>query len=428
MSPRPDRPPYLPQDTIASKYRVRRILGEGGMAVVYAAVDTTCDRQVAIRVLRPRVAARRALSSARMQREAATVVKLHALTPHVAEVLTAGITDDEHRLPYYVMERLYGASLRAAIEDKRARKEPFEILEVASTGTEIAVPLAHAHQIGIVHRDVKPENVFLTEQRDRTYLAKLLDFGISALVDDDEPGTSGPRVFSGSRQYASPEQLDGRGTTPASDVYSLGLILCEMLTFDLPHDRLNPALSVETTALSVLQMPLGNLRELRADIPARLEALLENCLEYDPELRPTALQVASRLRDVKRAFEHDLLGGGDAAPTNVTGPPVEVLLQSLGTATGDTGAPIDRGTDQRPPHTLQTEVHDEEVFFLDPVVHREAVIQPQRVVMVQGVTEVPAPPKTVPLPPAAPESTARLPAMAAAQAASAEASRPKPER
>jgi len=323
MVARADRPPYSPHDTIAGKYRVRRILGEGGMAVVYAAVDTTCDRQVAIKVLRPRVAARRALSSAHVQREAATVVKLHERTPHVAEVLTAGITEDEHRLPYYVMERLFGTSLRAGIDDRSAQKHPFEILEVTSTAIEIATALTHAHQMGIVHRDVKPENVFLAEQRDSAYLVKLLDFGISALVDD-EPGASHPRVFSGSRQYASPEQLEGHGTTPASDVYSLGLILYEMLTLDLPHDRRNRALSVEKTALNVLQMSLGDLRRPRADIPPRLEALLENCLESEPELRPTALQVASRLRDVNRAFENSLLGSEDAAATNVTGPPLDV--------------------------------------------------------------------------------------------------------
>jgi serine/threonine-protein kinase len=447
MGARDDRPPYLPHDTLAGKYRVRRILGEGGMAVVYAAIDTTCDRQVAIKVLRPRVAARRSLSSAHLQREAATVVRLLDRTPHVAEVLTAGITDDEHRLPYYVMERLFGETLRAGIEEKRAQQHPFEILEVATTVIEIATPLAHAHQMGIVHRDVKPENVFLAEQRDGARIVKLIDFGLSALVDgDDEPRASGPRVFSGSRQYASPEQLDGRGTTPASDVYSLGLILYEMLTLKLPHDRHNPALSPEKTALNVLEMPLGDLRKLRADIPPRLEAILENCLEHDPELRPTALQVASRLRDVKRAFEHDLLGSEAVAATDVTGPPVEVLLQRLDTATSDPGAPVGRDRDPRTPHALEKVARDEEVFFLEKAVDRSAMpartdpipqriaavqpaptsVEPQRVLMVQGVTEVPPPPKTLPLPPKPPDSTVRLPAMTAAQAASAATARAAP--
>jgi serine/threonine-protein kinase len=420
---RPDRPPYSPSDTVAGKYLLRRILGEGGMAVVYSAVDTTCDRQVAIKILRPGVVARRPLSAAAIQREAATVVKLHDRTPHVVEVLTAGITDDSHRLPYYVMERLHGASLRAGIEEKRARQTPFELPEITSTATEIAVALGHAHEMGIVHRDVKPENVYLAEQRDRAYIVKLLDFGISALMAD-EPGARS-RTFSGSRPYASPEQLDGRPTTPASDIYSLGLILYEMFTLTLPHDRHNPALSVAQTALNVLQMPYVEPHTLRADIPERVEMLIFHCLAYRPDMRPTAAQVATKLRIASEMFAREVLGD-DANSTDVSGPPAAVLMRRLDDTSGFAephgpqrfGAPraVDLHAATQAPATPRMPV-DHEVFFDNPV---HGAPERDRTDPMPEVFAGLGPAATVPLPapplvaPTSPEATARLPALQAA--------------
>ena len=329
-----DRPPYEPGAVFAGKYAIRRVLGEGGMAVVYAAVDTSCDRQVAIKVLRPSAAAHRHLSSARVQREAATVVKLHVRTPHVVEVLTAGVSEDQHHLPYYVMERLYGTSLREGVEAKRRAGQPFEFIEIASTVTEIAVALAFAHDMGIVHRDVKPENVFIAEQRDRSYMIKLLDFGVAALLaDEEEPGRR--RAFSGSRQYAAPEQLDGKAPAPACDVYAVGLLLYEMLTFSLPHDRMNRALSVAETALNVLREPTPDVSKLRADVPPRLAILVRNCLAYEPTQRPGALQVANMLRDIKRVLEGKLVGSDETKATDVSGPPTGVLAHNFGDSARD---------------------------------------------------------------------------------------------
>ena len=134
-----------------------------------------------------------------------------------------------------------------------------------------------------------------------------LDFGVSALLAE-EPAGDGRRAFRGSRPYASPEQLDGRAPTPAADVYALGLVLFEMLTFTLPHDRLDPGLSVPQTALNVYRTPLPPLSQVRGDVPRELEALVHRCLGYDPAGRPTALQVARGLRDVKARVEQELLG------------------------------------------------------------------------------------------------------------------------
>jgi serine/threonine-protein kinase len=356
------------------------------MAVVYSALDTTCDRKVALKILRPSIAARRPLSADLLKREAATAVRLHARTPHVVEVLTAGVTDDAHRLPYYVMERLHGTTLRTAIDDRRALGRPFELLELIDLGAEIAAPLAVAHEMGIVHRDIKPQNVFLAEQRDHATLVKLLDFGLSALTDDAPRAPSAPdvRTFTGSRRYASPEQLDGRRPTPESDVYSLALILYEMLTLTLPHHRLDATLSPTQLALNVLHMPVPPPRALRPDTLLQLENLLLNCLENGPEMRMPAEVVARKLGSARETFKREVLGIDDNA-TDVSGLPAEVFAQRLDTATGTVPERVDATVPLAAPAPVAGEV-----FFMGPAVEATVPI-PQQIV-------------------ASPETTARLPA------------------
>lgn len=369
-----DRPPFGPQDVFAGKYVIRRVLGEGGMAVVYAAVDTSCNRQVAIKVLRPSVARGRVVSSARMQQEASTAVQLHERTQYVVDVLTAGV---ERGLPYYVMERLRGTTLRQSLDSKRARNQRLEIIEVTGTLIHIATALAFAHQMGIVHRDVKPENVYLADHRD-TSVTKLLDFGISKLLAD-ERSSARRREFSGSRPYASPEQLDGQAPTPADDVFALGLIMFEMLTFALPHDRQNPRLSVAETALNSLAA-IPPIRSLRQDVPPRLDILMRSCLAYEGRQRPTALDVAHVLRSIELEFEQNLLGVKDAVNviTDVSGPPIEVLAQRLLSARDDLGLParvegsqpVDLLASTDPPQEESNPRHPSvrsEVFFWDHV-------------------------------------------------------------
>jgi serine/threonine protein kinase len=363
MPPR-DHPPYRPRDLIDGKYAVRKILGEGGMAVVYAAVDTTCDRDVAVKVLRPSVAERHRLSDEQMRIEASTIVKLHERTPHVAEVFTAGVTADEHLLPYYVMERLWGTTLRAAIADQRALAQPFEILELTSTLIEVATGLAHAHKMNVVHGDVKPENVFIADRRDTTTIVKLLDFGVSALARGDarDEGESGS--FAGSHRYAAPEQLDGRPPTPAVDVYALGLMLYEMLTFTLPHDRFNPALGVKQIALNVLREGQPRMKDLRPDSPPLLRDLVVRCLLIDPAGRPRALEAANLLRHIRASVERALLGGAAeeqrTANTEVDEPPEEVQRRWK-------GAQADEARTEPMPHAPMTPAAplDDEIFFWD---------------------------------------------------------------
>lgn len=419
------KPPYKPGEVLegsTGSYRLDSMLGEGGMSVVYEAEDTSCDRIVALKVIRPHIARERAYSLDELQFEARVQVRLHALTEDVVEVLTAGITSDKG-LPYYVMERLKGRSLRADIEEKRRDNQPFQINEVTSIGTAIASVLIQAHGLGIIHRDIKPENLFLARGRDHLYTTKVLDFGISVLsgsvahtgsgtakltlagkpdtycmllvkiltsatsaasgeatmrvsLDGGKkwaPAVAIPRsgvyevpssgitlrfspgtlerddfyaalvashtasaretgragAFAGSRPYAAPEQLACEPLGTEVDIYAVGLVLFELLTFNLPHDRFNQELRHDQIADNVIAHPVPKI--LRPDVPRRLINVITRCLRPRPQDRPTALQLARELRGIQAAFEHELIGE-DAAPTDPINVPIHQLMAELDAA------------------------------------------------------------------------------------------------
>src|SRR5580700_5680114 len=170
-------------------YRVRRLIGAGGMGTVYDVEDTTIGKRFVLKTLHPQLGAREDLAR-RMQNEARTLARLNH--PNIVEVFTAGVTTDDLRLPYYVMERLNGQSLRVVLE-KKGR-------------------LDLGHDYGVVHRDVKPDNIFLHRTSAGITLTKLLDFGIVSVLDGGSHETAGR--FLGTLRYAAPEQLRGERATP----------------------------------------------------------------------------------------------------------------------------------------------------------------------------------------------------------------------
>jgi serine/threonine protein kinase len=329
MAAHKDRPPYEMEQVLGAKYKLVKLLGVGGMSVVYEAVDTSCDRTVAVKVIRPSIARRRGYSIEQIRLEAETLVKLHEKTEFVVEVLTAGITEDAHRLPYYVMERLKGDTLRRFLLGQLSRGVEFTIEEVVSTALSVAIALVHAHRLGAVHRDIKPENIFMATDRSGETVVKVLDFGICVLVDPG--GVEHGSGFTGTLPNAAPEQLEGQPPTPATDVYALGLLLHELLTLRLPHDRERPGLTPHALALQVITAPIPDIMAVRLDTPKRLARLLERCLAYDPAERPSAHDVAKTLRDMRG----DTLGvlGSSVARTDVSDPPPEAL-QRPGDAPG----------------------------------------------------------------------------------------------
>lgn len=219
----PDVP--RPGDVLAGKYRVERILGAGGMGVVLAAWHLVLERRVAVKFLLP-AAAQLPDAGARFLREARAAAALEG--EHVARVLDVGTLD--HGAPYMVLEHLQGADLAAVLKERG----PLPISEAVDLLLQAGLAIAEAHARGILHRDLKPKNLFLTRRPDGTPLVKVLDFGLSKILQ----GTQGPAdasltatgLIAGSIHYMSPEQIRSLKHADArTDVWALGVIFYEML-------------------------------------------------------------------------------------------------------------------------------------------------------------------------------------------------------
>jgi eukaryotic-like serine/threonine-protein kinase len=265
-----------PGQILAGKYRVERVLGEGGMGVVIAAHHLHLDKRVALKFLRPEVAANREIV-ARFSNEARSAARIQS--EHVARVLDVGVLDDGS--PYMVMEYLEGTDLAGLIKQHGRIPGP-EAIEYVLQACEA---LAEAHVAGIVHRDLKPANLFLTRRADGSPSVKVLDFGISkAALSSDAPGQALTQTAAvlGSPSYMAPEQLkSARQVDARTDVWALGIILHELMTGEVAFR----ADTVPELYVSILQSPPTPLRQRLPNAPPALEAVLLRCLEKDPARR-----------------------------------------------------------------------------------------------------------------------------------------------
>jgi serine/threonine-protein kinase len=263
---------------IADKYRVERVLGQGAMGVVVSATHLTLQQTVAIKVLRRELVADTGIV-ARFLQEARAQARIQG--DHVVRVLD--VADFPEVGPAIVMEFLAGEDLQAHVDEQGPLAVPVAVDFVL----QAAEALAQAHSFGLVHRDLKPQNLFLSAHPDGSPLIKVLDFGISkvTLAPDDtrrEGLTTGGSLL-GSPQYMSPEQItDPRGVTHKSDLWSLGVILYELLTAKMPFDGQN-VVSI-LTAIS-LEEP-RHIREHRPDLPQGLADTVMRCLQKVPAHRP----------------------------------------------------------------------------------------------------------------------------------------------
>lgn len=262
---------------LRDRYRIERELGHGGMATVYLARDLRHDRLVALKVMRPELAA--TLGPDRFLRE----IRLAAgLThQHILPVFDSGVADG---IVYYVMPYVQGESLR----DRLKREVQLPVETALGIVSRVAAGLEHAHRRGIIHRDVKPENILLQEDGNPV----LADFGIAVATDAaDEARLTATGLGLGTPAYMSPEQASGRDVDARADVYALGVTLYEMLTGRVPFE----GDVVTILAAHVMRAPPPP-REFVAEIPPTLDALVLEMLAKDPGERVADMTtVAARL-------------------------------------------------------------------------------------------------------------------------------------
>src|SRR5947209_647898 len=241
--------------TLSGRYRLEARIGTGGMSTVFRALDETLQRQVAIKLMNREVSSD-SDQLERFRREARAVAQLSH--PHVVGVIDAG--EDEGR-PYIVFEYVEGETLKERI--RRLGRLP--IPEAVAYCIEIARALGAAHARHIVHRDVKPQNVLIDEEG----RAKVTDFGIARTLDE-EGLTADGRVL-GTTDYVAPEQALGHGVTGQSDLYSLGVVLYEMLTGEVPFK----GESQVAVAMKHVREEVPNIQSQRPEISSALAAVLD---------------------------------------------------------------------------------------------------------------------------------------------------------
>jgi eukaryotic-like serine/threonine-protein kinase len=281
-------------DVLAKKYRLERLVGEGGTGVVVAARHLQLERVVAIKFLRTALASDEIRT--RFEREARAIGQIES--EHVVLVLDVGALDDYS--PYMVMEYLEGRDLAKILKEDGA----LSIEDSVDCMLQVCEALEEAHANGIIHRDLKPANLFLTRREDGGPHIKVVDFGISKILDP-KLMDGGPKEMTaaftvlGSPRYMAPEQLrNSKDVDGRADLWSIGAVMFQLITGKPAFD----ADSNVHASLAVLTKEAPLLRQLAPHAPVQLEAIINKCLSKDRTLR---FQTAAELADALRPFASD---------------------------------------------------------------------------------------------------------------------------
>ena len=289
------------EGTLPPRYSEPRRVGQGGMGDIFAARDTELGRDVAVKVLAERYASDVSLRE-RFKREALAVARLSG-HPHIVTIFDVGEHDGR---PFIVMELLPGGSLA-----ERARSGPVPVDEALSWLDQAADALDAAHAEGIVHRDVKPANLLFGSRGE----LRVADFGIARVLDESTAdGMTQTGMVLGTSGYLSPEQASGSPASPASDVYSLGVVAYELLTGGRPFQRA----STTAEAAAHIHEPVPSASAQGVGLPRSVDPVFERALAKEPDDRPgSAKQLVAELRQVLVAPEPETTR---VAPGVVRGP------------------------------------------------------------------------------------------------------------
>lgn len=335
---------------LASRYRIQSQLGEGGMAIVYKAMDILLHRIVAIKVLRPQYAGDEEFVE-RFRREAQAAASLSH--PNVVNIFDVGEADDVH---YIVLECVQGQNLKQIVRDE-GRLVPRRAVRIAAA---VARALQAAHERQLVHRDIKPHNILITTEG----RVKVTDFGIARASSASNLTETGMVI--GSVHYFSPEQARGEAVGPAADLYSLGVVLYEMLTGQVPFTGDSPV----AVALKHLQHMVRPPSELVSAIPPWLEHVVMKALAKDP---------AQRYRSAAQMALDLVWRGDDASSSDIhTATKTMVALPTVAgdgpSSDNDPAETTGRGRGDDPTgHTLRAAVGGVEPGGFDPS-HRHAAV------------------------------------------------------
>jgi len=312
-------------------YRIAKLLGEGGMGAVYLGEHPAIGSKVAIKMLHPEYATRKTVVE-RFFNEARSVNLIGH--DNIVKILDFAVTGEGRH--YFVMEFLHGVPLQALLKPGR----PLPLERTGPILLQCCRALQAAHERGIVHRDFKPDNVFLVEQAGRRDVVKLVDFGIAKLAAESGGGMTQPGTVMGTPAYMSPEQAAGETTLDArSDLYSVGVTMFQMATGKLPFADAGP--SFGKILIAHLQQPPPMPRSIEPQVPEELERIILRTLEKKPEDRYGSM---NELHDAVQACMEGLgLSpepplAGEAGPPRSAGAAVPKAPQSLASVTPALGA------------------------------------------------------------------------------------------
>jgi serine/threonine protein kinase len=284
--------PFIGRDILNGSFQILQKIGSGGMGAVYKALQPQMNRMVGVKILHPKLANRKDLVS-RFRREARAMSQL--THPNTTKVFLYGELEDGSL--YIIMEFLEGKNLNQTVR----ADGPFPVARALPVLIQVCGALAEAHDAGIIHRDLKPENIFLVQSGGLRDYAKVLDFGLAKVGERQmRPGsvilTQEGMVF-GTPEFMSPEQAQGKPLTPASDIYSLAVILYEVLTGKLPFDAKS---AMDHIQLHVTGKPIPlNQRSEGKTFPPLLERVIDRALAKRPEDRfATAAAFAAAMQQV----------------------------------------------------------------------------------------------------------------------------------